>query len=206
MSDSRLFNARVRWVSLAMMLVLGALVGLSVWQYCWAEITPPTALERRVTQMVTTLMKGQHLSRHALNDEISQRGFKLFLEGLDPLKTYFYQSDIDEFKKYETQLDDLLQQNNTSFANLVFQRFLQRVDERVAMVDELLKQNFDFTRDEDMVTEPDLLQYPRDEAEARERWRQRIEYDLLVLKADKSDKDKERSAAEGPRGGGQGSA
>ena len=148
--------------------------------------------------MVTTLMKGQHLSRHALNDEISRRGFKLFLEGLDPLKTYFYQSDIDEFKPYETQLDDMLQQNNTSFANLVFQRFLQRVDERVAQVDELLKQNFDFTRDEDMVTEPDLLQYPRDAADARERWRQRIEYDLLVLKADKSDKAKEGQPPKDP--------
>jgi carboxyl-terminal processing protease len=198
MSDSRLFNARVRWISLALVLVLGALVGLSVWQYCWAEVTSPTALERRVTQMVTTLMKGQHLSRRPLNDEISRRGFKLFLEGLDPLKTYFYQSDIDEFKSYETQLDDMLQQNNTSFANLVFQRFLQRVDERVVQVDELLKQNFDFTRDEDMVTEPDLLQYPRDAAEARERWRQRIEYDLLVLKADKSDKAKEGQPPKDP--------
>jgi carboxyl-terminal processing protease len=147
---------------------------------------------------VTTLMKGQHLSRRPLNDEISRRGFKLFLEGLDPLKTYFYQSDIDEFKSYETQLDDMLQQNNTSFSNLVFQRFLQRVDERVAQVDELLKQNFDFTRDEDMVTEPDLLQYPRDAAEARERWRQRIEYDLLVLKADKSDKAKEGQPPKDP--------
>ena len=198
MSDSRLFNARVRWVSLALTLVLGALMGLSVWQYGWAEVTSPTALDRRVTQMVTTLMKGQHLSRHALNDEISRRGFKLFLEGLDPLKSYFYQSDIDEFKPYETQLDDMLQQNNTSFANLVFQRFLQRVDERMAQVDELLKQNFDFTRDEDMVTEPDLLHYPRDAADARERWRQRIEYDLLVLKADKSDKAKEGQPPKDP--------
>ncbi|NLX55328.1 MAG: carboxy terminal-processing peptidase [Planctomycetaceae bacterium] len=190
MSDARLFNARVRRVSLAMILAMSALMGLSVWQYCWAEITPPTALERRVTQMVTTLMKGQHLSRRPLNDEISQRGFKLFLEGLDPLKVYFYQSDIDEFKQFEKQLDDLLLENNTSFANLVFQRFLQRVDERVAVIDELLQQEFDLTRDEEMITDPDLLQYPRTEAEARERWRQRIEYDLLVLKTSKSDKDK----------------
>ena len=189
MSDLRLFNARVRWVSLALMLVIGALVSVSVWQYGWAEVTAPTAVDRNVTKMVTKLMSGQHLSRHALNDEISQRGFKLFLEGLDPLKSYFYQSDIDEFKQSETKLDDMLQQSNTSFANLVFQRFLQRVDERVVMIDELLKQNFDFTKDEEMVTEPDLLQYPRDEAEARERWRQRIEYDLLVAKNDKSDKE-----------------
>ncbi|MHB0956566.1 MAG: carboxy terminal-processing peptidase [Pirellulaceae bacterium] len=185
MSDSRLFNARVRWVSLALMLIIGALVSVSVWQYCWAEVTSPTAVDRNVTKMVTKLIGGQHLSRQPLNDEISRRAFKLFLEGLDPLKTYFYQSDIDEFKQYETKLDDMLQQSNTSFANLVFQRFLQRVDERVVMIDDLLKQDFDFTKDEEMVTEPDLLQYPRDEAEARERWRQRIEYDLLVARNEK---------------------
>ena len=160
MSDSRLFNARVRWVSLAVMLIIGALVSVSVWQYCWAEVTSPTAVDRNVTKMVTKLMGGQHLSRHALNDEISQRGFKLFLEGLDPLKSYFYQSDIDEFKQYETKLDDMLQQSNTGFANLVFQRFLQRVDERVVMVDDLLKQDFDFTKDEEMVTEPETAAVP----------------------------------------------
>ena len=67
--------------------MLGVLVGMSVWQYCWAEITPPTAGSVSVTQMVITLMKGQPLARHALDDEISRRGFKLFLEGLDPLKS-----------------------------------------------------------------------------------------------------------------------
>ena len=120
MSDLRLFNARVRWVSLALMLIIGALVSVSVWQYCWAEVTEPKAVDRHVTQMVITLMSGQHLSRHALNDEISQRGFKLFLEGLDPLKSYFYQSDIDEFKQYETQLDDMLQKSDTSLPTWCF--------------------------------------------------------------------------------------
>ena len=186
MSDSRLFNARVRWVSLALMLLVGAAVTVGVWQYCSAEVTAPSATERFITKKVTELMQSRHLLHHPLNDEISQRGFKLFVEGLDPLKTYFYQSDIDEFKQYEDKLDDMLVASNTSFANLVFQRFMQRVDERVADVDDLLKEDFDFTKDEEMITEPDLLSYPRNEAEAHERWRQRIKYDLLVLKADKS--------------------
>lgn len=149
----------------------------------WAEITPPNAVERRVTQMVVSLMTKQHLSRHPLDDEISQRAFKLFFESLDPLKLYFYQGDIDEFQQYATKLDDMLNENNTNFAHVVFQRFLQRVDERVALVDELLQQPFDFTRDEEMITDAAQLHYPHDAAEARERWRQRITYDLLVLKA-----------------------
>ena len=101
---------------------------------------------------------------------------------------------MDDFKQYETQLDDMLQKSDTTFANKVFARFLQRVDERVAMIDQLLKQDFDFTKDEEMVTEPDQLHYPRDEAEALDRWRQRIEYDLLVLKNDKSAERKKVSA------------
>ncbi len=197
MSDSRLFDARVRWVSMLLVLALAALLGLSVWQSCWAEITAPTAEQRQVTKMVITLMKGQPLARHALDDEISRRAYKLFLEALDPLKCYFYQSDIDQFQQYETQLDDMLQRSDTSFANRVFERFLQRVDERVAMIDALLKQEFDFTKDEEMVKDPDLLQYPRDEAAAWERWRQRIKYDLLVLKMDKS-KDAQKASPSPP--------
>jgi len=185
MSDLRLFHARVRWVSSSCLLGLGALLCLSVWQYCCAEVTAPTAAERQVTRMVIALMKGQPLARHDLDDEISRRGFKLFLEALDPAKSYFYQSDIDEFKQYETRLDDMLQKSDTTFANKVFERFLQRIDERVAMVDALLQQDFDFTKDEEMVTDPDLLQYPANEAEALERWRQRIKYDLLVRKSEK---------------------
>ncbi len=187
MSDLRLFNARVRWASLAMVFVLGTLISVGIWQSSWAEVTEPKAVERNVTKIVTGLMKERHLLRHPLNDEISQRAFKLFIDGLDPLKNYFYQQDIDDFKQYETKLDDMLSKENTQFANLVFQRFLQRVDERVVMIDELLAQPFDFTTDEEMITEPDLLHYPKDAAEARDRWRQRIEYDLLVLKSDKPD-------------------
>ncbi|MCU0958536.1 MAG: carboxy terminal-processing peptidase [Pirellulaceae bacterium] len=183
MSSLRFVGARWRPILAVVSLVAAGVAGAGVVRLCWAEVTPPSAVERRVTQMVTSLMAKQHLSRHPLNDEISQRAFKLFFESLDPLKSYFYQADIDEFQQNAAKLDDMLAENNTSFANVVFQRFLQRVDERVALVDELLQQPVDLTRDEEMITDADQLQYPRDPAEARERWRQRITYDLLLLKA-----------------------
>ena len=42
-----------------------------------------------------------------------------------------------------------------SFAYDVFNTFLQRVDERVKFVDELLAMPHDFTVDEEMITDPD---------------------------------------------------
>jgi carboxyl-terminal processing protease len=100
------------------------------------------------------------------------------------MKLYFYQSDIDRFATQRKELDDAIRKGEVQFAYDVFAVFLKRVDERVKMVDELLAMDHDFTVDETMVIDRDLVEYPKTEAEARDRWRKRIKYDLLVLKAD----------------------
>lgn len=178
-------KARRWWLAGTLAFACGASLVIGTWRSCPAELAGPTVADRNVTKIVTELMKQRHLSQRPLDDEISARAFKLFIEGFDPLKVYFYQSDIDEFSKYKTQLDDMLKRSDTSFAFIVFKRFLQRVDERVALIDQLLDGMFDFTQDEDMVTDPDLLHFPRTPEEAHDRWRKRIKYDLLVLEAGK---------------------
>ncbi|MCE5303490.1 MAG: hypothetical protein LLF97_10330, partial [Planctomycetaceae bacterium] len=172
----------------------------------FADPTAPSASDRQITLSVTSLLK-QHLSRHPLDKEISERCLKNFLKALDPMKVYFYQSDVDEFMKHEDELSDAALHGDVTFAYTVFRVFLQRVDERVKMVDELLAAKHDFTVDEQMSVDRDAAQYPRDRAEAFDRWRKRVKYDLLVLKvndkeeaADKEknkDKDKNDSAKNG---------
>lgn len=151
-----------------------------------AGLNAPRPTDRQITRTVTALVGGQHLSKHALDDEISQRALEQFLKSLDGLKTYFYQSDIDEFNKQKNELDDMLKNGDVTFAYNVYKVLLKRVDERVAMVDELLKENFDFTVDETLVTDPTKLTYAKTPAEAKDRWRKRLKYDLLALKNDKS--------------------
>jgi carboxyl-terminal processing protease len=72
------------------------------------------------------------------------------------------------------------------FAYSVFHRLLERIEERVAMVTQLLQGPFDFEVDETLVTDADRLSYPANADEARERWRKWLKYEMLVLKADKS--------------------
>jgi carboxyl-terminal processing protease len=154
-----------------------------------AELTAPSASDRTVTRMVTMLMKREHLTKHPLDDEISRRGLDLFIKSLDGMKLYFYQSDIDEFNQRRNDLDDMVQSGDVTFAYTIFNRLLKRVDERVKLANELLAGNFDFNDDETLVTDPDKLTFPTSPAEAKERWRKRLEYDILVLKADKSNKE-----------------
>jgi carboxyl-terminal processing protease len=131
------------------------------------------------------LLKAEHLLRHPLDDEISTRWLDQFLKTLDPMKVYFTQADVDEFMRQKNQLDDQAKRGDVSFAYTVYKRLLERIDHRVKLVDELLPQSPDFTIDEELVIDPDKLQYPKSEAEVRDAWRKRIKYDLLVLKTEK---------------------
>ena len=136
--------------------------------------------------MVVSAIRQDHLLHHPLDDAISRRAFKLFIEGLDPMKSYFYQSDIDEFMEYEDKLDDMLLRYDTRFAQFVFQRFLQRVDERVVMIDQLLQREFDFTLTRKWSPIRICWSTPRTERRHTSDGRSDIKYDLLLLKAEKA--------------------
>jgi carboxyl-terminal processing protease len=156
-----------------------------------ADLAAPRRDDRIVTNAVTGLLRQQHLSKHPLDDEISRRWMKTFLKTLDPMKVYFVQSDVDGFMKKQDELDDMVKRGDISMAYTIFNTFLKRVDERAALVDELVKQDQDFTVDEEMNTDPEAASYAKSDADVRDIWRKRIKYDFLVLKA--SDKEKEHA-------------
>jgi carboxyl-terminal processing protease len=169
-----------------------------------AQLTKPSANDRHVALAVTTLLKHEHLLRdpadvrHPSNTTISERCMKTFLQSLDPMKMYFYQSDYDSFAAYKDQLADRAQQGDISFAYTVFNTFLARIDERVKMIDSILKMNHDFNIDEELVTDKDAATYSKTPEEAFDRWRKRIKYDLLLLKAEKSDGKPDKSEGKTP--------
>jgi carboxyl-terminal processing protease len=128
------------------------------------------------------MMERNHLSKHAVDDEISQRAFDKYIKSLDPTKAYFRQSDLDDFGKWETQLDDQMKAGDYSAAFQIFDRFVQRVDEKTKMAIQLVDEKHDFTTNDEMIVDPDLATYAKTDAEARETWRKRIKYSLLTLR------------------------
>jgi carboxyl-terminal processing protease len=110
------------------------------------------------------------MSKHPLDNEISERCLERFLKMLDPWKLYFTQADVDTLLKDKNELDDRVRQGKVDFAFGVFKTFLQRVDQRVKLVDELLATNHDFTVDEDITIDPDATQYAKSDAETRDLW------------------------------------
>ncbi|MCA9184733.1 MAG: carboxy terminal-processing peptidase [Pirellulaceae bacterium] len=174
---------------IAAMVVCGIVLG-SVSGYLWsvgaanAEDAGPALTERELTIVVKHLLDHDHLSRRRLDDEISHRALKSFLEQLDSRKMYFLQSDIDEFQEYDHKIDDLVTAGDISLGRKIFDRYLQRVDDRLKDIEKFVDMDHDFTVDEQLEVDWKNMSYAKDEAEVRDRWRKMIKFEYLSREAD----------------------
>ncbi|MEQ9409059.1 MAG: carboxy terminal-processing peptidase [Fuerstiella sp.] len=135
-------------------------------------------------RMVADIVSTRHINHPEINDEISGHLLDRYIKVWDPQKLYFLSSDIDAFRSSARMLDDQIRAGDVAFASEVFERFLRRMEERAPMIDKLIDADQDFTVNEEMVIDPDDVDWARTEAELAERWRKRIKFDLLMLKLD----------------------
>src|SRR6201995_3287706 len=90
---------RHRWpYGMALIGLLAVAAGLIVRESVVADVTNPQPNDRYVSMTVANKLLEEHLTRHPLDREVSQRFFKGFLKTLDAYKLYFTQADIDQFK------------------------------------------------------------------------------------------------------------
>ena len=146
------------------------------------EAAEPRPAESRTAILVAKLIEENHIGHVRINDEISVKLFKRYIELLDPRKLYFTQADVDELGQDKARLGDLMKHGNVDFAYNTFDLFLKRVAERKALADTLVDAKHDFTVDEGMVIDAEKLAWAKSDDEIRERWRKQIKYDLLQLK------------------------
>lgn len=158
------------------------------------EFGKTSEADRQVSKLVKLLMDRQHLSNRELDDTISRRAFDLFVKSLDPMKVYFDQKDVDSLGQYRDILDDEMRNGRYTVAFKIFKRYLERVDQRVDLAMKLLDSDFDFTVDEEMITDRDQVEFAKTDEEMRDRWRKRIKFNLLAFNNDDDDDEKKKKA------------
>src|SRR5213082_1519401 len=94
-----------------------------------------------VATSVGRLLEEGHYTHQPLNDEMSRKFLRTYLELLDFSHLFFTQQDIDGITaKYGTALDDDILLGNLKPAYEVYSLYTKRIDDRVAKIKELLKQ------------------------------------------------------------------
>ncbi|MEI9894392.1 MAG: hypothetical protein WDN28_11045 [Chthoniobacter sp.] len=129
---------------------------------------------------VGRLLEQGHYSRMKLDEKVSQRFLKYYLEALDYNHLYFTQKDVDLFTaKFGNSLNNDVLLGNPDPAFTIFNIYKKHVEDRVAKVKELLTQKYDFTSNRSVEVNRQKSAWPKDDAEADTLWRDRIEGELL---------------------------
>jgi carboxyl-terminal processing protease len=120
-----------------------------------------------------------HYSPKPINDAYSKDVYKHYFELVDPAKRYFLQSDMDEFSKHETKLDDYINQGDLSFYKLTIDRLYQRVDEIDKITQDIFSKPINLQEDETLTLEPKLKKVPANKQEQYNEWKKFIKYNIL---------------------------
>jgi carboxyl-terminal processing protease len=137
--------------------------------------------DKLLLQVITYVLERGHFDPQDINDEFSMKVYSDYLDNLDPLKRYFYQSDIDEFAKYQTELDDQIKAYDISFFNLTHERLLQRIEEAKVIYKDALLKPFDYSLNEEFNSDYEDSKYVRTKKEMKERWRMQLKYSNISI-------------------------
>ncbi|MBP6519250.1 MULTISPECIES: carboxy terminal-processing peptidase [unclassified Shewanella] len=164
-------------------------VGFSAWA------VPPTiqiselptlkqeAQHKVASKRVTDLYTRSHYHRFNLDDAFSAQIFDRYLQQLDYRRNVLTQADVDSFKPYATQFDDMLSSGELEPAYKMFDIVQKRRYEGFVYALSLLDKEMDFSAPGDAYEyDRDEAAWPKDQAEINELWRQRVKYDALNLK------------------------
>ena len=171
-----------------------------LWSFIPREKTEDPEKDKLLLELLTFVLEKGHYSPVEINDDFSKKVYKKYLDNIDPTKRFFIQSDIDEFSKYETSIDDMIKNKDLTFFNLTNARLLKRMSESREIYEDVLSKPFDFTAKESINVDYEKLPFSKSKSELKDRWRKQLKLSALSSITDKEqleeDKKKKDNAYE----------
>ncbi len=127
--------------------------------------------DKVIVNLVYNVLNTSHFAPQVINDDFSSKVFDHFIESLDYNKRFLLASDVEGLEKYRTKLDDEFKNSELNFFDEAFGVYDTRFNNAKGYFEEILAEPFDFTVEESFETDDEKLEYAKDEAELKERWR-----------------------------------
>ncbi len=174
------------WITAAVLAMTALVLAGSVQVPASTSLLPPGAIaptdpQRATARKIGRILEEAHYSRAALDDKMSEVIYERYLESLDGQKSYFLQSDINDFNAYRFLFDDMIRTGDIDPAYLIFARFQQRNRERIEHAIALLNTEPDWTLNESFEFDRTKANWVSDQAAMDELWRKRVKNDALSL-------------------------
>ena len=165
-----------------------------LWSFIPSEKKSDPEKDKLLLELLTMVLERGHYSPVAIDDAFSKKVYAKYLDGIDPTKRFFLQTDIEEFSKYELQIDDMIKRKDLTFFNLTNSRLLQRMEECRAIYEEVLAAPFDFTAHENINVDYEKLPYAKNKKELIDRWRKQLKLQALSTITDKQKLEEDKKS------------
>lgn len=160
------------------LLLLVVAVSLGLWGFMSRDKDNPEK-NKLLIELITEFINHYHFSPAEVNDKFSKGVYKDYIKALDPTKRFFLESDINDFSKYETLIDDQIKNRDLTFFMLTYERYKARIKDTEDFYESILDKPFDYSKSEELSTDYDNMSYPSNSYELVERWRKQLKLSTL---------------------------
>jgi len=150
----------------------------------WSLIEYTEAERDTIIEMIEQLQE-RHYAGLAYGDELSSQHLDNYINSLDSGKMFFTAADIADFDQYRSVMDDQLQQGKLDAGFTIFNRYHQRLQDRLGQVIKTLPEavaTIDFSVDENLPLDMKDRHWAKNDAELDDRWRMQLKNQVLSLK------------------------
>ncbi|MBC74429.1 MAG: tail-specific protease [Halobacteriovoraceae bacterium] len=124
-------------------------------------------------------LQNWHFSKKKIDDDLSEKAFKLFLERIDFGKQFLLEEDVEKLEAYEEKFDDELESGKLEVVQLSSKLMKKRIDQMSKHVKELMKKPLNYEKTEKFQTDPEKREYAESLDELKERWRKTLKFDVM---------------------------
>ncbi|MEH6610479.1 MAG: carboxy terminal-processing peptidase [Halioglobus sp.] len=155
----------------------------------WAVIEYSDDQRETIVEMIQQLEE-RHYAKLKYDDALSSAHLDNYIDSLDGGKMFFTAADVQEFEQYRDVLDDQSHEGQLEAGYAIFNRFEQRLKDRLeSVLDDLpaTVSAMDFDIDESYPLSSDDREWAADVAELDDRWRKHLKNQVLSLKLAKKE-------------------
>ena len=167
-----------------------------LWSFIPTEKKEDPEKDKLLLELLAFVLEKGHYSPIEMNDDFSKKVYAKYLDNIDPTKRFFIQSDIDEFQKYETSIDDMIKSKDLTFFNLTNERLLKRMKEAREIYEDVLAKPFDFNQKEIINVDYEKMPFSKNKSDLKDRWRKQLKLQALSSITDKQKLEEDKKEKE----------
>ncbi|VAW67394.1 Periplasmic protease, partial [hydrothermal vent metagenome] len=180
--------------ALTLLFILAPIVAQAKTSSELKQLEPMDEHSRTTAEIISRLAQ-QHYQRTQirLDNDLSSIVYDRYLKELDANRSYFLQSDINDFEQYRYKLDDAFRARRVDPGFIIFNRYQQRVSERLQYMKKTIDQGIgklNFKTRDTIYIDRENHAWPQSTRELDELWHKRLTNDALNLKLSDKEDDK----------------